>query len=45
MTNDDRLKRLQEALKVAERVGNTFLAQNIKQAIREHQGGSPTQVE
>jgi hypothetical protein len=38
--DDDRLRRLQDALKVAERVGNTFLAANIRHAIKEHLGGS-----
>ena len=40
INDDDRLRRLQEALRVAERVGNTFLANNIKQALQEHLGGS-----
>jgi hypothetical protein len=32
---DDRKRRLEEALKVAERVGNTFLAANIRKALQE----------
>lgn len=40
MTEDDRRKRLEEALRVAERVGNTFLASNIKQALQELLEGS-----
>lgn len=33
----DRLTRLHNALEVAERVGNTFLAANLRAAIREEQ--------
>ena len=39
MTDDERRRRLEEALRVAERVGNTFLANNIKQALQELLGG------
>lgn len=31
----DRLTRLHDALRIAERVGNTFLAANLRAAIRE----------
>lgn len=37
MTAGTRMERLQEALRVAERVGNTFLAGNIRAAIKEEQ--------
>jgi hypothetical protein len=37
--NDDRKRRLEEALRVAERVGNTFLANNIRKALQELLGG------
>jgi hypothetical protein len=37
---DDRQRRLEEALRVAERVGNTFLANNIRKALEEHLRGS-----
>jgi hypothetical protein len=40
MTDDDRRRRLQEALRVAERVGNTFLANNIRRALQELLEGS-----
>jgi hypothetical protein len=40
MTDDDRRRRLEEALGVAERVGNTFLANNIRKALEELLGGS-----
>lgn len=40
MTDDDRRRRLEEALRVAERVGNTFLANNIRKALEELLGGS-----
>jgi hypothetical protein len=36
---DDRQRRLEEALRVAERVGNTFLANNIRKALEEHLRG------
>ena len=39
MTDDDRRRRLEEALRVAERVGNTFLANNIRKALQELLGG------
>lgn len=35
MTDDERRSRLEEALRVAERVGNTFLASNVKKALQE----------
>ena len=40
VTDDDRQRRLEEALRVAERVGNTFLANNIKKALEELLEGS-----
>lgn len=39
MTDDERRRRLEEALRVAERVGNTFLANNIRKALQELLGG------
>jgi len=38
--DNDRQRRLEEALKVAERVGNTFMASNIRQALKELLGTS-----
>lgn len=32
---NDRKSRLEDALRVAERVGNTFMANNIRQALKE----------
>ncbi len=40
MNDDDRKRRLEEALRVAERVGNTFLANNIRRALQELLEGS-----
>jgi hypothetical protein len=40
MTDDERQRRLEEALRVAERVGNTFLANNIRKALQELLEGS-----
>lgn len=40
MNDDDRQRRLEEALRVAERVGNTFLASNIRRALQELLKGS-----
>ena len=39
MTDDERKRRLEEALRVAERVGNMFLAGNIRKALQEHLEG------
>lgn len=39
MTIDERKRRLEEALRVAEMVGNTFLASNIRKALQELLGG------
>lgn len=33
--DNDRKRRLEDALRVAERVGNTFMANNIRQALKE----------
>lgn len=39
MTDDERKRRLEEALRIAERVGNTFMAANIRKALQEHLEG------
>ena len=33
--DNDRQRRLEDALRVAERVGNTFLANNLRKALQE----------
>lgn len=33
--DNDRKRRLEDALRVAERVGNAFMANNIRQALKE----------
>lgn len=40
VNDDDRRRRLEEALRVAKGVGNTFLANNIRKALEELLEGS-----
>jgi hypothetical protein len=44
MIDHERQRRLEEALRVAERVGNTFLANNIKTALQELLEGSEKEL-
>lgn len=39
MSGSDRIRRLEEALAIAERVGNSFLAANLRKAIEEAKKG------